>query len=270
MKNIDNYLLVFDKSAKKYPDLWWTGPSKNMDDNRMFNDDAPIYGKFIFIFILFWLIAYYLDPSRNKISISTYAIPFCFGLFTLLTWIHYFSNNSIIFYNSKTKSYYKYTVPHPRRIVTDNNDILKLKDNIGVIKIKDWNKLQRDYNIKSENFPDYSRYKNEILIKEGKIVETRGKRHHSQRSGGYNIAFILLSFAYLISQSKNKKTFSLCYYWIILAVLCSFIPHSIVWFNTTTDRNSSEYILSVNQFLTYLGCSFGFLASYIVYKKTKI
>ena len=139
-------------------------------------------------------------------------------------------------------------------------------DNIGIISIKDFKKLKKSLDLKTENFPDYSRGKGEKLA-EGKYNPAFGERYFAQRVAGYNISFTLFSFAYLLSQAKDKKMLSNCFYWIALGAITSFIPHTIAWLGIgPTDRYSLERLLNINQFLTYLGASFGFLAAFIVYK----
>jgi hypothetical protein len=79
----------------------------------------------------------------------------------------------------------------------------------------------------------------------------------------------MFSFAYLLSQSTGKNILKKCFYWISLSVLFVFVPQSISWIGVgVSDRNKLEMQLDLEQFLTYLGTSFGFLAAYIVYRDT--
>ena len=124
-------------------------------------------------------------------------------------------------------------------------------------------------NLKTENFPDYTRRKSESLIASGKYNPAFSERRRSSRMAGYNIAFTMFSFAYLISQSTGKNILKKCFYWISLAVLFVFLPHCISWIGVgVSDRSKLEILLNLEQFSTYIGTSFGFLAAYIVYRDT--
>ena len=80
-------------------------------------------------------------PRLNGSKINLEQQGFLFGLVCLLTWIYYYATNKIIFYDTKTEKYYKYNIPHPRRIITQHNSKINLGDNIGIISIKDFKKL---------------------------------------------------------------------------------------------------------------------------------
>ena len=262
----ENYVLVFDKNAEKYPSLWWTGPSKKMNEVQAYSDNLFNFFPYILGYIILWMIAYYFKPKSVNHDLNTVLPPFLFGLVCLTTWVYYYATNKIVFYNAKTAKYYKYNIPHPRRIITEHNSKIDLGDNIGIISIKDFKKIEKSLDLKTENFPDYSRGKGEKLA-EGKYNPAFGERYFAQRVAGYNISFTLFSFAYLLSQAQDKNILSSCFYWIALGAIVSFFPHTIGWLGIgPTDRYNIEKLLNINQFLTYLGASFGFLAAFIVYK----
>ena len=112
--------------------------------------------------------------------------------FVYSSWIYYYATNKIIFYNTKEQKYFKYNIPHPRRIITEHNSKINLGDNIGIISIKDFKKLEKSFNLKTENFPDYSRGKGEKLGSEGKYNPAIGERYFAQRVAGYNICIYII------------------------------------------------------------------------------
>ena len=59
----ENYVLVFDKNAKKYPSLWWTQPSNNMDEVQEYTDNLFKFLPYIALYIILWGIAYYFKPK---------------------------------------------------------------------------------------------------------------------------------------------------------------------------------------------------------------
>ena len=76
----------------------------------------------------------------------------------------------------------------------------------------------------------------------------------------FAISFFGYSIMWILSISVIPASFA-------VKAIASFIPHTIAWLGIgPTDRNSVEKLLNINQFLTYLGASFGFLAAFIVYK----
>lgn len=263
-----NYILLLDKNAKKYPSLWWTGPSNNLREDQSYSDDTASMLKFPVLYIIIWTLVYFLTPKIIKPDISIVLPPFILGFICLMLWCYYYISNKIIFYDKKQEEYYTFNIPHPRRIILSKNN-LKLGDNIGIISIKNYKKLIKEDNLKTENFPDYTRRKSESLIASGKYNPAYSERRRSQRLAGYNIAFTMFSFAYLLSQSAGKNILKKCFYWISLSVLFVFLPQCIAWIGMgVSDRNELENQLDLEQFLTYLGTSFGFLAAYIVYRDT--
>ena len=59
----ENYVLVFDKNAKKYPNLWWTGPSKKMNEGQTYSDNLFNFLPYIAWYIILWATAYYFKPK---------------------------------------------------------------------------------------------------------------------------------------------------------------------------------------------------------------
>ena len=263
-----NYILLLDKNAKKYPSLWWTGPSDNLQEVQNYSDDTGYVLKYLFLYVIIWTIVYFLNPKNIRPSFSIALPPFILGFICLMFWCYYYISNKMIFYDKKHEEYYTFNIPHPRRIILNKNN-LNLGDNIGIISIKNYKKLAKKEKLKTENYPDYTRKKSEALIASGKYNPALSERRRASRYAGYNIAFTLFSFAYLISQSTGKNILKKCFYWISLAVIMVFIPQCITWIGLgVSDRDQYEILLDLEQCLTYVGTSFGFLAAYIVYRHT--
>ena len=73
----ENYVLVFDKNAKVYPNLWWTGPSKKLNKNEKYSDDLFNFLPYMVWYIILWAVAYYFKPKSihhdfNKTFNNTY------------------------------------------------------------------------------------------------------------------------------------------------------------------------------------------------------
>ena len=89
----------------------------------------------------------------------------------------------MIFYDKKHEEYYTFNIPHPRRIILNKNN-LNLGDDIGIISIKNYKKLAKKEKLKTENYPDYTKKKNEtelsVLVKE-RSSSCNSFYPHSQR-----------------------------------------------------------------------------------------
>jgi len=260
-----NYILLMDKNAKKYPSLWWTGPSNNLQENQPYSDDTRYIYKYLIAYVIIWAIVYFLNPIKVRPDFATTLPPFILGFICLSFWCHYYISSKIIFYNKKNEEYYTFNIHHPRRIILNKNS-LKLGDNIGIISIKNYKKLVKQEKLKTENYPDYTRRKSETLIASGKYNPAFAERRRAQTDAGYNIAFTLFSFTYLITQSADQKILKKIFYWISLAIITVFIPHTIAWIGVgVEDRQQLELRLHITNFFSYIGTSFGILAAYIVY-----
>ena len=261
----ENYILLLDKNAKKYPSLWWTGPSNSLEGHQSYSDDTAYKLKYLIVYVILWILAYYLNPTSIRPNSSIFFPPFILGFICLSFWCYYYITNKIIFYDKKQKEYYTFNIPHPRRIILSKNN-LNLGDNIGIISIKNYKKIVKEEKLKTDNYPDYTRKKSESLIASGKYNPAISERARAIRYAGYNIAFTLFSFTYLIAQTSDYKIIKKVFYWIAMAIICVFIPNIIGWIGIgVQDRNHLEFLLDFNQFLLYMGTSFGFLASYIIY-----
>ena len=261
----ENYILLFDKSAKVYPSLWWTGPSDNLNSHQNYSDDTFYISKYLILYVILWCIIYTFNPKSIRPTLSIIMPPFLLGFVCLCFWCYYYISNKIIFYNKDKQDYFTFNIPHPRRIILNENK-LGLGDNIGIISIDNFKKLVREEKIKTQNYPDFTRKQGEELLASGKYNSAYGERQKAQLNAAYNIAFTLFSFAYLLSQSIEKKILKKSFYWIAMAVIFVFIPNVLAWIGFgVSDRHDLEIRLNFDQFMTYLGTSFGFLAAYIVY-----
>ena len=91
----ENYVLVFDKNAEKYPSLWWTGPSDNLQEVQNYSDDTGYVLKYLFLYVIIWMIVYFLNPKNLRPSFSIAFPPFILGFICLMFWCYYYISNKV-------------------------------------------------------------------------------------------------------------------------------------------------------------------------------
>ena len=266
----NEYTIVFNKDIKLYPSQWWTLPEKHgveVEHTSSFKDKSLVYyGKFFLIYLILWAVIYYLYPERS--SFNDVLPGFILGLLCFVLWFSYYIDSTMIFFSSETKDYYKTNIPHGRRIILNTNKDFDIGENAAIMKHSDYKKLQKELKISDMDYPSYSNDKMEKLVSSGKTNAGIHERSSSLRDAGFNIAFTVFSFGFLLSLYKDKTLLTDSYYWLCMAVLFSFFPSTIIWFGFHKSRYPTEAIFIWAQFLQFLAASFGFTAAYIAYKKT--
>ncbi len=209
----DEHIIVFNKDAKIYPSMWWTMPERHTFEvahpSHIKDYSLIYYGKFFAVYLVFWYIIYYFYPAKT--SFSDVLPGFILGLICIFLWFYYYIDSSMIFFNSETKNYYKSHVPHGRRIILNKHAEFNLGDFAAIIKNTDYKKLRAKLKLSDKDYPTYSNNKMEELVSEGKTNAGLHERYTSLRTAGFNIAFTIFSFGYLLAQYKDKTLITKTY-----------------------------------------------------------